>query len=154
MQSIEIQDSFHLRLEDLAARPGHEVRTRMDGMEIPESARVFTQGDKIKMCVSEHTDMLREYRRARQWAKPVVPNTLSSAIERFQFRVRPGLLSVSRSSTITEALIVETWDQLEELGLLISNVNDSDVNDPMENRMIKSTTRENTCIESQMFNKR
>jgi dynein heavy chain len=104
---------------------------RMGGIEIPESAKmVLLQEQKFKTYNSELTHLLKEYRRVVQTIKPIAVNLLKPHIENLEYKMRPGMVTLTWTSMNIETYIEEVWAELDKLEQMVLTVNDF-----MENRI-------------------
>eukprot|EP00931_Biecheleriopsis_adriatica_P081368 TRINITY_DN5469_c0_g1_i1.p1 TRINITY_DN5469_c0_g1~~TRINITY_DN5469_c0_g1_i1.p1 ORF type:complete len:4656 (-),score=1282.68 TRINITY_DN5469_c0_g1_i1:88-14055(-) len=98
---------------------------RMGGQEIPESAKmVLLQEQKFKTYHQELTYFLKEYRRVTQTVKPIATNLMRPHIENLEFKMRPGLVTLTWTSMNIEAYLEEVWKELDRLEQLVMAVND------------------------------
>merc|ERR1719424_295159 len=104
---------------------------RMGGIEIPEAAKmVLLQEQKFKTYNSELTHLLKEYRRVVQTIKPIAANLLKPHIENLEFKMRPGMVTLTWTSMNIETYIEDVWGELDKLEQMVMTVNDY-----MENRI-------------------
>ena len=84
---------------------------RIGGVEIPESARmVLLQEEKFKICYSELTHLLKEYRRVTQLVLPISSNLLMPHLENLELRLRPGMVSLTWTSMNIDGYIKNVWE--------------------------------------------
>jgi dynein heavy chain len=104
---------------------------RMGSIEIPAAANmVLLQEQKFKTYNSELTYLLKEYRRVVQSIKPIAVNLLKPHIENLEFKMRPGMVTLTWTSMNIETYIEEVWSELDKLEQMVMTVNDY-----MENRI-------------------
>jgi dynein heavy chain len=104
---------------------------RMGGVEIPEAAKmVLLQEQKFKTYHSELTFLLKEYRRVVQTIKPIAVNLLKPHIENLEYKMRPGMVTLTWTSMNIEGYIQSVWQELDKLEQMVLTVNDY-----MENRI-------------------
>jgi dynein heavy chain, axonemal len=104
------------------------------GVDIPESARmVLLSEDKFKSYYNDLSFILKEYARISSKIIPVMRPHLQSALEDLEYRLRPGLVTLTWTSMNIDAYKEHVHDGLAKLEELISNVNDI-----IENRIEKN----------------
>jgi len=104
---------------------------RMGGIEMPEAAKmVLLQEQKFKTYNHELSYFLKEYRRVTSMVKPIASTLLKPHIENLEFKMRPGMVTLTWTSMNIEAYLEEIWKELDKLDQLVQTVNDL-----MENRI-------------------
>jgi len=124
---------FHVNFDSEILQLIRETKCidRMGGIDIPEPAKmVLLQEQKFKIYNNELTYLLKEYRRVMQMVKPIASNLLKPHIENLEFKMRPGMVSLTWTSMNIEAYIEEIWAELNKLEQMVVTVNDY-----MENRI-------------------
>lgn len=95
------------------------------GIEIPESARtILFQEDKFKQYYDDLTYLLREYKRVKSRVVKVVEPLLTAALEDLEYRLRPGMITLTWTSMNIAAFKKHVHTGLHRLDDLISTVND------------------------------
>jgi len=124
---------FHVNFDWEILQLVRETRCmdRMGGIEIPESAKiVLLQEQKFKLYNHELSYFLKEYRRVTQAVKPIASNLLRPHIDNLEFKMRPGMVTLTWTSMNIEAYLSDIWKELDKLEQLVATVNDL-----MENRI-------------------
>lgn len=124
---------FHVNFDAEILQLIRETRCldRMGGIEMPEAAKmVLLQEQKFKTYNQELTYFLKEYRRVTQMVKPIVSNLLKPHVENLDFKMRPGMVTLTWTSMNIEGYLEEIWKELDKLEQLVLTVNDL-----MENRV-------------------
>jgi dynein heavy chain len=95
------------------------------GISIPEGARIILlQEEKFKSYFNELNYLLKEYERIISKIKPICKTILGPHIEDLEFKLRPGLLTLTWTSMNIEAYIKHVHQGLSKLEQLIITVND------------------------------
>jgi dynein heavy chain len=95
------------------------------GVAIPESARmVLLQESKFKMYYTELTYVLRQYMEISEKIIPVTKPHLQPALEDLEYRLRPGMVTLTWTSMNIDAYKLHVHAGLRRLGELVRSVND------------------------------
>lgn len=95
------------------------------GVEIPESAKIVVSREyQLKLYYSELLFILKEYRRLIQKIRPNMKSLLVPTLEDFEYKLRPGLVTLTWTSINIDGYLNTLKHCLEELESLIINVND------------------------------
>jgi len=95
------------------------------GVPIPESARmVLLQESKFKAYYGELSRILRQYARVTSRVNPVTLNLLRPALLDLEYRLRPGMLTLTWTSMNIGAFTSHVLEGLKNLEELVRNVND------------------------------
>jgi dynein heavy chain len=124
---------FHVNFDQEILQLIRETRCmdRMGYIEMPEAAKmVLLQEQKFKMYNHELSYFLKDYRRVTQMVKPIASNLLKPHIENLEFKMRPGMVTLTWTSMNIEEYLKDVWKELERLEQLVTTVNDL-----MENRI-------------------
>ena len=104
------------------------------GIDIPESAKiVLLQEDKFKSYFNELSYALKEYERVMGRMIPVVSDLLRPHVSDLEFKLRPGMLTLTWTSMNIDAYKHHIHIGLQKLEQLIGNINDI-----IENRIEKN----------------
>jgi dynein heavy chain len=89
---------------------------RMGDITMPESAKmVLLQEQKFKVYNNELSFFLKAYRRVTQLVKSTVANLLKPHIENLEFKMRPGMVSLTWTSMNIESYLEDVWKELDRL---------------------------------------
>ena len=95
------------------------------GVDIPESAKmVLLSEEKFKAYYNDLSYILREYGRIAGRIIPVMRPHLQPALEDLEYRLRPGLVTLTWTSMNIDAYKEHVHEGLRRLEELVSNVND------------------------------
>jgi dynein heavy chain len=98
---------------------------RMGGVEIPESAKMMRdQEQKFKFCSHELAHFLKELQRITSSIKPITSNLLKPHLENLDFKMRPGMVSLTWTSMNIGSYLSDIWKELDKLEQLVTTVND------------------------------
>ena len=104
------------------------------GIEIPESAKiVLLQEDKFKSYYNDLDYLLKEYERVVSRVIPVTSNLLRPHINDMEYKLRPGMVTLTWTSMNIDAYKHHIHTGLQKLEELVSNINDI-----IENRVEKN----------------
>ncbi|RYY32458.1 hypothetical protein EON62_05335 [archaeon] len=107
------------------------------GIEIPESAKVVVlQEQKYKSYFSDLAHALSEYARITSQIIPVTAPLLKPALADLEYRLRPGLITLTWTSMNIDSYKASVYSGLARLEELVHNVNDI-----IENRMYVALLR-------------
>jgi dynein heavy chain len=95
------------------------------GMHVPDAAAlILAQEGRLKSHFAELSFMLTEYERIAESVIPVVRSLLKPALLHFEYRLVPGLTSLTWSSLNIEAFKASVHAGLSRLADLVHNIND------------------------------
>lgn len=95
------------------------------GVEIPESARiVLLQEEKIKHYYNELDYLLKEYERVLGKIRPITKNLLSPHLEDLEYKLRPGIVTLTWTSMNIDGYLHHVHAGLQKLEQLIISIND------------------------------
>ncbi|KAA0176015.1 hypothetical protein FNF27_02407 [Cafeteria roenbergensis] len=95
------------------------------GIDIPESAKmVLLSEEKFKAYYNDLSYILREYSRIVGRIIPVMRAHLQPALEDLEYRLRPGLVTLTWTSMNIDAYKAHVHEGLRRLEELVTNVND------------------------------
>merc|ERR1712166_1619886 len=104
------------------------------GIEVPEVARIILyQEESIKIRFETLTDMLADYERMGALVIPVTTTLLQPHINDLEYRLRPGMITLTWTSMNIDAFVNNVRNGMHHLEILIRNVNDV-----IEHRLEKS----------------
>jgi dynein heavy chain len=104
------------------------------GIEIPESAKiVLLQENKFKAYFNDLSYALREYARITDKVIPVTASLLKPHIADMEFKLRPGMITLTWTSMNIDAYKHHVYTGLQKLDELVHNINDI-----IENRIEKN----------------
>ena len=104
------------------------------GIEIPESAKiVLLQEDKFKSYYNDLSYALKEYARIVQMVIPVTAPLLKPHIADMEYRLRPGMITLTWTSMNIDAYKHHVFSGLKRLEELVMAINDV-----VENRIEKN----------------
>lgn len=104
------------------------------GIEIPESAKIaLFQEEKFKTYYNELHWALMEYDRVVTRVIPVTAMVLRPHFKDMEYKLRPGMITLTWTSMNIEAYISQVKNGLQKLEELVNNINDI-----IENRIEKS----------------
>ena len=104
------------------------------GIEVPEVARIILyQEESIKIRFETLTDMLADYERIAALVIPVTTTLLQPHINDLEYRLRPGMITLTWTSMNIDAFVNNVRNGMHHLEILIRNVNDV-----IEHRLEKS----------------
>ncbi|CAK0855452.1 unnamed protein product [Prorocentrum cordatum] len=124
---------FHVNFDSEILQLIRETRCmdRMGGIMIPEGAKmVLLQEQKFKTYNHELSYFLKEYGRVKGMIKPIASNLLKPHVENLDFKMRPGMVTLTWTSMNIESYLEDVWKELDKLEQLVMTVNDL-----MENRI-------------------
>eukprot|EP00940_MAST-03C_sp_MAST-3C-sp2_P002393 g2393.t1 len=111
------------------------------GIEIPESAKiVLLQESKFKSYYSDLVHALREYERIQEKILPVTRKILRPHLEDMEYKLRPGMITLTWTSMNIDAYKHHIHAGLQRLEEVIMNVNDI-----IENRIEKNLRVVSRC---------
>jgi dynein heavy chain len=98
---------------------------RMGGIDIPESAKMMLlQEQKFKMCSHELSHFIKEVNRIMSTVKPITANLLKPHMENLDWKMRPGMTSLSWTSLNMDLFLQDIWRELDRVEQLVVMVND------------------------------
>jgi dynein heavy chain len=124
---------FHVNFDSEILQLIRETRCmdRMGGIQIPDGAKmVLLQEQKFKTYNHELSYFLKEYGRVKGMIKPIASNLLKPHVENLDFKMRPGMVTLTWTSMNIESYLEDVWKELDKLEQLVMTVNDL-----MENRI-------------------
>ena len=111
------------------------------GIDIPESAKtVLLQEDKFKSYYSQLSHALQEYARITARIIPVTAQLLRPAVHDLEYKLRPGMVTLTWTSMNIDSYIAHVHAGLRRLDELVSNVNDIIENRVESNLRVVSQT--------------
>ena len=103
-------------------------------VEIPESAKIAVfQEEKFKLYYTELHWALTEYERIVTEVIPVTASILRPHFNDLEYKLRPGMITLTWTSMNIDAYIAHVFSGLKKLQELVSNINDI-----IENRIEKN----------------
>ena len=104
------------------------------GIEVPEAAKtVLLQEEKFKAYYAQLTHALHEYARITNKIIPVTAQLLRPAVHDLEYKLRPGMVTLTWTSMNIDSYIQHVMAGLRRLEELVCNINDV-----IENRVEKN----------------
>ena len=112
------------------------------GIEIPESAKiVLLQESKFKSYFNDLQYALKEYERVTKRVIPVAAKLLEPHIRDMEYKLRPGMITLTWTSMNIDAYKHHIHSGLKKLEELVTNINDI-----IENRIEKNLKLVSKCV--------
>jgi dynein heavy chain len=95
------------------------------GIEVPEAARiVLLQEENLKLRYEILSSMLIDYDRICKMIIPVTTTLLQPHINDLEYRLRPGMITLTWTSMSIEAFVTHVRKGMDRLETLVRNIND------------------------------